>query len=142
MDTRLSDFALIGNARAAALVSKTGSIEWGCLPDFDSPGVFVAMLDKEQGGYYSIKPVDSYTSGQRYLPDTNVVETIFETASGKARLLDAFTAQTEENKKLTLFPDHEVLRIVEGISGKIRLKLEYAPGIFYGREAPKLQDRK
>jgi GH15 family glucan-1,4-alpha-glucosidase len=142
MDTRLSDYALIGNARAAALVSKTGSIEWCCLPDFDSPGIFAAMLDKEQGGYISIKPVDSYTSGQRYLPDTNVVETIFETASGKARLLDAFTAQTEEDKKHTLFPDHEVLRIVECISGKIRMKLEYAPVIYYGRETPKLQDRK
>ncbi|MBC5775387.1 glycoside hydrolase family 15 protein [Pontibacter sp. KCTC 32443] len=142
MATRLTDYTLIGNSRAAALVSNTGFIDWCCLPEFDSPAVFAAILDKERGGYFSITPVGNYSSEQRYVPDSNVVETIFETATGKARLLDAFTAHTEEDKKRTLFPDHEVLRIVEGISGKISFKLEYAPGIYYGKSTPHLHDRK
>ncbi|MEJ8756157.1 glycoside hydrolase family 15 protein [Pontibacter sp. H259] len=142
MANRLSDYALIGNARAAALVSNTGAIDWCCLPDFDSPALFAAILDKDKGGHFSISPIGNYSSEQRYLPDTNVAETIFETETGKARLLDAFVAQTEDAKKQGLFPDHEVLRIVEGISGTVQFKLEYAPVIYYGKESPNLQDRK
>ncbi|MBJ6118190.1 glycoside hydrolase family 15 protein [Pontibacter sp. BT310] len=141
MATRLSDYALIGNARAAALVSNNGVIDWCCLPEFDSPSIFAAILDREKGGYFSISPVGNYSSEQRYLPDTNVVETIFETQEGKARLLDAFTAQTEEAKKQNLFPDHELLRIVEGISGTVEFRLEYAPKTYYGKNTPKLDDR-
>ncbi|MBB6611585.1 glycoside hydrolase family 15 protein [Pontibacter sp. Tf4] len=142
MVTRLSDYALIGNARAAALVSKTGTIAWCCLPEFDSPSLFASILDPERGGHFSICPEGTYSSQQRYLPDTNVVETTFETATGKARLLDAFAVQTEEARKRTLFPDHEVLRVVEGLSGTIAFKLEYTPRTYYGRNTPRLQNRR
>ncbi|WP_266205065.1 glycoside hydrolase family 15 protein [Pontibacter kalidii] len=141
MTTRLSDYALIGNARAAALVNTAGAIDWCCLPDFDSPGIFSAILDKERGGHFAISPAGKYSSAQRYLPDTNVVETIFETTEGDARLLDAFIAQTEEDKKRNLFPDHELLRVVEGISGTLDFKLEYAPKTYYGKNTPHLEDR-
>ncbi|MDO6388521.1 glycoside hydrolase family 15 protein [Pontibacter sp. BT731] len=142
MAFRLSDYALIGNARAAALVSKSGAVDWCCLPEFDSPSLFAALLDQERGGHFSISPVGKFSSEQRYIPDTNVVETLFETADGRARLTDAFTAQTEENKKLSLFPDHELLRIVEPTSGSLKFKLEYAPRTYYGKNTPCLYDRK
>ncbi|OKL38616.1 glycoside hydrolase family 15 protein [Pontibacter flavimaris] len=141
MTTRLSDYALIGNAHAAALVNTSGAIAWCCLPDFDSPGIFSAILDKARGGHFSISPIGKYSSAQRYLPDTNVVETVFETAAGKARLLDAFVAQTEEEKKRNLFPDHELMRVVEGISETVNFKLEYVPRTYYGKNTPHLEDR-
>ncbi|HWJ26950.1 MAG TPA: trehalase-like domain-containing protein, partial [Flavisolibacter sp.] len=89
---RLSDYALIGNCRSAALVSKYGSIDWCCLPEFHSPAVFSALLDREKGGYFSISPIVQYQSSQKYLPDTNVLETYFHTAEGTAKLTDAFVA--------------------------------------------------
>ena len=141
MPHSLSEYTLIGNARAAALVCKTGAIAWCCLPEFDSPSIFAAILDEERGGHFSISPADNYSSAQQYLPGTNVAETLFETATGKARLTDAFTVQEEETKKQALFPDHELLRVVEGISGTVTFRLAYAPRPYYGKHAPRLQDR-
>ena len=120
---KISDYSLIGNSRAAALVSKAGSIDWCCLPEFDSPAIFAALLDREEGGHFSITPVDDYQSAQKYITDTNVLETDFETAQGKARLLDAFTVMTEAQKEETLFPEHEILRVLEGISGTVQWKI-------------------
>ena len=71
-----------------------------------------------------------------------MVETCFETKEGKVRLLDAFTAMSEEEKEQSLFPDHEILRVVEGVSGKVQVSMQYAPRIYYGKQAPQLQDRK
>jgi GH15 family glucan-1,4-alpha-glucosidase len=138
----LSDYALIGNSCSAALVSKHGSIDWCCLPEFHSASVFAALLDRKKGGYFSIAPVEESQSIQQYLPDTNVAETHFTTHAGAARITDAFTAVHEETRKLSLFPDHEILRIVEGVSGAMRMKLDYSPKIFYGRDTPVLEDRK
>ena len=141
MDTNLSDYALIGNSRAAALVNKYGSIDWCCLPEFDSPSIFAALLDKEKGGCFSIAPTAEYGSTQSYIPDTNVVETIFETDAGKVQLTDTFTAMDEKEKTVSLFPDHEILRIVEGKAGSVRMRMAYIPRIYYGRSQPKLRDQ-
>jgi GH15 family glucan-1,4-alpha-glucosidase len=138
----ISDYALIGNSCSAALVSKYGSIDWCCLPEFHSPSIFAALLDKQKGGYFSIAPIREYASSQRYMPDTNVVETSFATRDGTVKIIDAFVAIDEEAKKVTLFPDHEILRIVEGVSGAVSMKLDYSPRVFYGRDVPALKDRK
>ncbi len=139
---KLSDYAIIGNCRSAALIGKNGSIDWCCLPEFHSPSMFAALLDPEKGGFFSIAPRERYQSHQSYLPDTNVVETHFQTASGALRLVDAFTAMSEEEKTHALFPEHEILRVVEGISGSVPVQLEYAPRTFYGKNIPDLEDRK
>jgi GH15 family glucan-1,4-alpha-glucosidase len=139
---QLSDYALIGNSRSAALVCKTGSIEWCCLPEFHSPGIFASILDRERGGFFSIAPVSSLNSAQKYLPETNVVETYFEAGGGTVRIIDAYTVSREEDKKLHLFPEHEILRVVEGISGNVVMKMEYTPRCFYGKYIPRLEDRK
>jgi GH15 family glucan-1,4-alpha-glucosidase len=139
-EPKLSDYALIGNSCSAALVSKYGSIDWYCLPEFHSPSVFAALLDRQKGGYFSIAPVSEYHSTQNYIADTNVVQTLFTSRDGTFKLVDAFTATTEEKKIISLFPDHEILRIVEGISGELKLRVEYSPRIFYGRDLPVLKN--
>lgn len=142
MATKLSDYALIGNSRAAALLSRTGAIDWCCLPEFDSPSIFAAILDPEKGGYFAINPVAAHQATHSYIPDTNVVETRFETSEGKARLIDAFTAMEEADKGQALSPDHEILRVVEGISGTVLFKMAFVPRTFYGKGLPLLSDQK
>jgi GH15 family glucan-1,4-alpha-glucosidase len=139
-EPKLSDYALIGNSCSAALVSRHGSIDWCCLPEFYSPSIFAALLDRQKGGYFSIAPGTEYHSVQNYLEDTNVVQTLFTTSEGTASVVDAFTATSEEKKLTSLFPDHEILRIVEGISGEVKLRVEYNPRIFYGRDLPALKN--
>ena len=141
-EPKLSDYALIGNCRAAALVSKNGSIDWCCLPEFHSPSIFAALLDRSKGGHFSIAPAIAYQSSQKYIPETNVLETLFITADGEVRVTDAFTAMTEEEKAHCLFPDHEILRVIEGIAGNVKMKLECVPRKFYGKDIPVLEDRK
>lgn len=138
----ISDHALIGNCRGAALVYKTGSIDWCCLPDFDSPSIFAALLDSESGGHFSLAPLADHQSSQRYLPGTNVVETYFNCAQGEVRLLDAFTVMTEAEQEKQLFPEHELLRVLEGISGKVRVCLNFVPRTCYGKNAARQEDRK
>jgi GH15 family glucan-1,4-alpha-glucosidase len=138
----LSDYALIGNSHSAALVCKTGAIEWCCLPEFHSPSIFASILDREKGGFFSIAPVRSMKSVQRYLPETNVVETYFEAEEGAVRIIDGFAVSSEEAKKTHFSPEHEILRVVEGVSGDVGMRMEYSPRSFYGKHIPRLEDRK
>lgn len=140
--TPISNYGLIGNCRSAALVSKFGSIDWCCLPEFHSPALFSAILDKEKGGAFVISPIEEFSSTQNYIPKTNVLETIFQTASGTIRLTDCFVAVQEEDKKAQLFPDHEILRIVQSISGSVEMKVGYCPTFFYGKKNAKQKDFK
>ncbi len=136
------EYSLIGNSRSAALVSRQGSIDWCCLPEFHSPAIFSSLLDKERGGHFSIAPAEDYKSNQQYIDDTNVIETIFKTDSGEVRLTDAFMAATEEEKLRSLFPDHEIIRIVKCTSGSVLLRIEFEPTVYYGKFAAALQNNK
>lgn len=138
----LADYSLIGNSRAAALVSRMGAIEWCCLPEFHSPSVFASLLDRNKGGFFSIAPADGIPGKQRYLPDTNILETSFDLIEGSIRILDCFTIPSVEAKKRTLFPEHEILRVVEGVAGCVQMKLRYFPRPWYGKLNPHLKDRK
>lgn len=138
----LTDYALIGNSRTCALVSKYGSIDWCCIPEFHSSAIFASLLDRTAGGFFSINPVYNYKSVQKYIENTNIVETHFENGEGTVRLTDGFTALEEEDKKHTLFPDHEILRIIEGISGSVNIKVEFFPRIYYGKYPAKLENHR
>ena len=72
------DYGVIGNCRSAALVSKTGSIDWFCFPDFDSPSIFAKLLDKEKGGSFHFEVSDDYNITQKYNGNTNILMTRFE----------------------------------------------------------------
>ena len=137
----IADYGIIGNCRTAALVSKNGSIDWCCFPHFDSQAFFASILDSECGGSFSIAPLQPYRSDQHYLEDTNVLVTTFVTAGGVVRLLDCFTVTTEPRKRTQLWPNHEILRIVEGISGEVELELLYQPRADYGRSAVQMVKR-
>jgi GH15 family glucan-1,4-alpha-glucosidase len=137
---KLRDYALIGNCRSAALVNKYGSIDWCCLPEFHSPAVFSALLDRERGGHFSIAPTGQFHSIQNYIDDTNVVETVFQTDDGQVRLTDAFVAATEEDKTRCLFPNDEILCMVHCTSGAMLLKIEFSPTLFYGKKPAELTD--
>jgi GH15 family glucan-1,4-alpha-glucosidase len=137
----ISNYGLIGDTRTAALVSKSGSIDWCCLPQFDSPSYFGKILDRTRGGFFSICVTGRFSSEQRYLEDTNVLETTFDTEGGRVRILDMFSVTTEERKRKQLWPDHEILRIVEGISGEVTVRMQYAPRPDYGKRVVGLENR-
>lgn len=89
MSTRpIGDYALLSDCRSAALVSTAGSVDWLCLPRFDSPAVFGRLLD-EEAGHWTIRPSGPSEVTRRYVPETLVLETTFRTASGTMVLLDA-----------------------------------------------------
>ncbi|MFI5272718.1 MAG: glycoside hydrolase family 15 protein [Ktedonobacterales bacterium] len=84
----ISSYGAIGDCRTAALLAPNGSIDWCCLPHFDSPAIFLRLLDAEKGGYFRVAPTGEASSTMTYLPGTNILETTFTTAGGRLRLVD------------------------------------------------------
>lgn len=95
----ISDYALIGDCRGVGLVSRNGSLDWLCLPRFDSPSIFAALLDAESGGRFRIRPSREFGTTRRYLPETNILETTFETSSGVVALRDLMPVSSERDKR-------------------------------------------
>jgi GH15 family glucan-1,4-alpha-glucosidase len=137
----IGDYALIGNCRAAGLVSRDGSLDWLCFPRFDSPAVFAALLDSEAGGRFRIRPVGPFRTERRYVPDTNVLETTFRTPEGTVVLRDLLAVASEGAQRAELTPDHEVLREIEALDGAVTVEVLYAPRPDYGHLPPTLERR-
>jgi alpha,alpha-trehalase len=133
----IADYGLLADCTSAALVDRAGSIDWLCLPHYDSPAVFARILDPT-AGHWSITPTaDVVDVARRYLPGTLVIETTLRTATGVVRLTDAL-AFTEGQRGHDLGRDaqHELLRSVEGVEGEVELRLELAPRPEYGLVRP------
>src|SRR5262245_58999347 len=129
-------YGLLADCNSAALVARDGSIDWLCLPRYDSPSVFGRILDPA-AGHWSIRPSGRFTSERRYLPGTLVIETTFTTETGVARVTDAMAfAPGQRHHDLGFDSPHEVLRGVEGISGRVDLMVEVAPRAEYGLVRP------
>ena len=137
----IADYAAIGCTRSIALISRGGSIDWLCWPRFDSGSIFGRILDAEKGGHFAISPAAPFQAARRYLEGTNVIETIFTTSSGVARLLDLMPVMTEEEKAQTLSPFRQVLRRVECLEGEVPILVTYEPRPEYGRVTPSLSLR-
>ena len=137
----IGDYALIGDCRSGALVGRDGSLDWLCWPRFDSPSIFAALLDTERGGRFQIRPAGPFRTERRYLPDSNVLETVFHTPGGAVALRDLMPVSTEEEKQVALLPEHEILREVEGLYGEVAVEVLYAPRPNYGKIKPTLRQR-
>lgn len=137
----LSDYGLIGDCRSAALISRSGSIDWLCWPNFDSPSIFGRLLDYDKGGYFAVSPLGPFRSTWRYVGATNVLETTFKTPDGTVRLSDSMPAFTEDQKQHRLVPFRQILRRVEGLEGSVAMKLAYVPRPLHARTAVNLVPR-
>jgi GH15 family glucan-1,4-alpha-glucosidase len=139
--TPIGDYAVIGDCRSVALVSKGGSIDWLCWPRFDSPSLFGALLDPERGGRIVIRPTEPFQSTRRYVGQTNVLETMFRTRSGLLRLVDFMPVASEHDKSRILWAGHQVLRMLECVEGEVEVEVRCDPRPEYGRVVPRLRDR-
>jgi len=132
----IGDYAAIGNCRTLALVSKNGAIEWLCLPHFSGPSIFGAILDRG-AGHFSVQPAGDFTVERAYIPCTNVLVTTFHVDGGTLRVTDCMTLPPEPSGDLQtlveLEPEHEVLRLVECVSGEVDVDVSFAPRGDYGR---------
>ncbi|NDK53409.1 glycoside hydrolase family 15 protein [Rhizobium laguerreae] len=130
MVRRIEDYGLIGNMLSAALVGKDGSIDWLCFPRFDSPACFAALLGTPENGRWRITPAGKGAKvSRRYLPDTAILETRFETPTGAATLTD-FMPVGERDRTLDL------IRIVTGVSGTVEMDMELILRFENGQAVP------
>jgi len=136
----INAYGVIGDCHSVVLVAPDGSVDWGCLPDFDSPAIFCRLLDADQGGYFQISPTDSAIPGtQRYLRGSNVLQTRFTSITGDVVLTDFMPVETlsawqfrEMNNNTWTREDgscHCLVRIVECTSGElpITVRLKATP---------------
>jgi len=125
----LEDYGFIGDLESAALVGRDGSIDWLCLPRFDSASCFAALLGTEQHGRWLLAPAgEVLASSRRYRPGTLVLETEFETAEGVVRVIDFMPRRGQG-------PPH-LMRIVKGVRGQVPMRMELALRPDYGSIVP------
>ncbi len=126
--TRIEDYALLGDLQTAALVSTSGSIDWMCVPRFDSPACFAALLGTPEAGRWLLSPgPDTTCAGRRYVEDTLVLQTDWTTSTGTARVIDFMPPRSH-------VPD--LVRIVEGVSGTVNMRSVLRLRFDYGRVVP------
>ncbi len=133
----VENYAVVGDLHTVALVGLDGSIDWCCLPRFDSPSVFGALLDDAKGGRFRIAPMgDGYAHRQMYLPDTNVLVTRFIGPDGIGEVVDLMPVETGPRP-----PRHQIVRRVTVVRGTLRFRLRCAPALDYARAAHSLELR-
>src|ERR671938_98965 len=132
----IAEYGLLADCNSSALVSRDGSVDWLCLPRYDSDAVFARILDPG-AGHWSIRPAGEFTVQRRYVPGSLVVETTFTTPDGVVRVRDAMAfAPGQRGHDLGYGAPHEVLRSVEGVSGSVEMVMELVPRPEYGLVRP------
>jgi GH15 family glucan-1,4-alpha-glucosidase len=130
---RLEDLGLIGNCQFSALIERTGDVVWCCLPQFDSEPVFSALLDHANGGRFGVGGFDGAAGEQRYLENTNVLETTFRSDEGSFRVLDFAPRFLQYGR---VFHPTQLLRIVEPIQGTPHVRVKCDPRIGWSKARP------
>ncbi len=128
MSSKIEDYGLIGDCETAALVGRDGSIDWLCWPAFDSDACFAALLGDARNGRWLISPAEQLTSSsRRYWDDTLILETRFETAQGAVALIDFMPPRGKAS---------DVVRLVRGLRGKVKMRMELIIRFGFGSEIP------
>lgn len=129
MSSRIEDYALIGDMQTAALVGRDGAVDWLCLPDFDSPASFAALLGDEQNGNWWIRPAtgDTRATRRRYRTETLILESEWDTPEGTVRVIDFMPPRSHAP---------HVVRIVEGVRGTVRMNTALRLRYDYGQVVP------
>ncbi|WBL77102.1 glycoside hydrolase family 15 protein [Bradyrhizobium xenonodulans] len=128
MSQRIEDYALIGDCETAALVGRNGSIDWLCWPAFDSDACFAAILGTHRNGRWLIAPGEDVTkTSRRYLGDTLILETRFETKSGTVALIDFMPPRGKAS---------DIVRLVRGVSGAVKMRMELVIRFGFGADIP------
>ena len=136
MRPSVADYALLSDSQSAAMVDRRGSIDWWSVPRFDSPSVFSRLLDP-RAGHFSIRPAVPFTATRRYLPNTLVLETTFETDGGRVRLIDALALEPgARSHDIGMESPHALVRMIEGVEGDVPMRLELIPRFEYGLTVP------
>ena len=125
------NYGVIGNCRTAALISEKGNIEWLCFPDFDSPSIFAALLDRDKGGCFGFEVSNEYHISQSYVPHTNILSTHFSSDEGEFVVLDFMPCYRSYEKEHYL--PAEIYRYIRWIKGTPRFKVNYNPAPDYAR---------
>jgi GH15 family glucan-1,4-alpha-glucosidase len=128
----IADYAIIGDCHSAALISRSGSIDWCCLPRFDSDSCFARLLDWNKGGYFAITPVGRYRVRREYRGDSLILVTTFTTRTGEARVVDFFSMRTGGRQR----PRRELVRVIHGLRGHVYFDIAVVPRLDFGEVKP------
>ncbi|MEE7567876.1 glycoside hydrolase family 15 protein, partial [Xanthomonas sp. Kuri4-3] len=130
MSARIEDHAMLGNCRSAALVDHRGTLDWLCLPRFDSDAVFAALLGDEQHGQWSLAPEAAFESRRAYEDDSLVLCTTLQTETGTVEVTDFMVASQDPE------PHQHVVRLVRGVHGRVDMRMRLTLRFNYGRTVP------
>lgn len=123
----IEGYAALGDGRTIALVARDGSIDWLPFPTLDTPPAFSALLDTDRGGSITLRPRGGFTTGRRYVPGTNVLETVFRCEQGVVRVTDALVQGLAGQ-----LPWTELARRIEGLEGEVEMEWTVEPGTLFG----------
>lgn len=128
----IADYALIGDCHSAALISRCGSIDWCCLPRFDSDSCFGRLLDWQTGGYFAITPVGRYRVRREYLRDSLILVTTFTSSTGEVQLVDFFSMRAGGRR----YPRRELVRVLHGLRGNMTFDVAIVPRLDFCEVKP------
>ncbi len=132
----IADYGFLSDCHSAALVDRCGSVDWWCVPRFDSASVFGRLLDPD-AGHWSIRPVEAFDTERAYLGNSLVLRSVMRTARGAVAVTDATPMYPgARGHDLGLRSPHGLLRRVEGISGRVAMDVDFSPRMEYGRTTP------
>ena len=123
------DYGIIGNCTSAALISKYGSIDWCCLPQFDSSSVFAKLLDKNIGGSFGYEVGEEYTISQKYIEKTNILVTLYSNGTDAFESIDFMPRFKQDDG--SYYTPTDIIRYIKHISGEPKVKVIYNPKLNY-----------